>query len=213
MIPLLPGVRDRFRIGRGRRRADHLTERRLLALIDGEGEADDRIHLEDCPDCQDRLRAMHAFLDGLRREAETACDEALSPARLAAGRRRIRRRVERVAGCDGPRVLRFPAPTRPRSDPPARSRWWLGAAAAAGLAIGLTVGRFDARLDVGGTDAPAGPAPVGTAATRPADLGSHAADELFMQELERLLTSPRIPPLVALDELTPRLREVGVDVR
>ena len=213
MTPLLPGVRNRLRIGRGRRGAGHLPERRLLALIDGDGEAADRTHLEACPDCQDRLRAMHAFLDGLRGEAEAACAAALSPARLAAGRQRIRRRVERLAGCGGPRVLRFPAPTRPRSDAPARSRWWLGAAAAAGLAIGLTVGRFDARLDVGRTDAPAGPASVGTTAARPTDLGSHAADELFMQELERLLTSPRIPPLVALDELTPRLREVGVDVR
>ena len=34
-----------------------------------------------------------------------------------------------------------------------------------------------------------------------------------MQELELALTSPRIPALVALDELTPRLQEIAVDVR
>jgi hypothetical protein len=208
MTLLLSGVRDRLR-ARGGRRDGHLDDRRLLALLDGAGATSDRDHLEACPDCANRLAGLRAFLDGLRREAEAACDEALSPARLAAGRLRIRRRVERAAGRDGPRVLRFPALTRPQPAAPWRSRWWLCAAAAAGLVIGLAVGRFDARLDVGGADAPAGMAAGGTVADRPADSTSHAGDELFMQELERALTSPRIPALAALDELTPRLHEVA----
>ena len=136
------------------------------------------------------------------------------PARLAAGRRRIRRRVARAAGCDRPRVLRFPAsgPTRARPGTPAAHRhWWLGAAAVAGLVIGLTVGGFDPRFDIGGADLPA--ATADAASEQPAEAGSHAADELFMQELEYMLTSPPIPALVALDGLTPRLREVPVDVR
>ena len=41
----------------------------------------------------------------------------------------------------------------------------------------------------------------------------HAGDDRFMEELETALSEPDIPPLVALDELTPRLREVVVNVR
>ena len=210
MNTLLGGVRGRLR--RGRHGAGHLPERRLLDLLDGVGEATDRAHLDSCPDCADRLGDLRAFLDGLRREAGAGCDAALSPARLAAGRRRIRRRVARAAGCDRPRVLRFPAPgpTRARPRAAAHRHWWLGAAAVAGLVIGLTVGGFDPRFDVGGADLPAATA---GAASEPAEAGSHAADELFMQELEYLLTSPPIPALVALDGLTPRLREIPVDVR
>ena len=153
------------------------------------------------------------FSTGLRREAGAGCEAALSPARLAAGRRRIRRRVARAAGCDRPRVLRFPAsgPTRARPRAAAHRHWWLGAAAVVGLVIGLTVGGFDPLLDIGGADLPA--AIAGAASEPPAEAGSHAADELFMQELEYMLTSPPIPALVALDGLTPRLREVPVDVR
>lgn len=210
MNTLLAGVRGRLR--RGRHGAGHLPERRLLGLLDGVGEATDRAHLDSCPDCADRLGDLRAFLDGLRREAGAGCEAALSPARLAAERRRIRRRVARAAGCDRPRVLRFPAPgptpARPRAT--AHRHWWLGAAAVAGLVIGLTVGGFDPRLDMGGADLPAA---AGAASEQPAEAGSHAADELFMQELEYMLTSPPIPALVALDGLTPRLREVPVDVR
>ena len=213
MTLLLSGVRDRLRAARSGRSAGHPHDRRLLALLDGAGSAGDRDHLEACPDCAYRLAELRAFLDGLRSEAEAACDEAVSPARLAARRLRIRRRVERAAGSGGPRVLRFPGPARPRPAETLRSRGWMGAAAAAGLVIGLTVGRFDARLDVGGADAPAGMAAPRTSTDRPADTGSHAGDEQFMQELERALMSPRIPALVALDELTPRLHEVAVDVR
>ena len=213
MTKLFPGVRDRTRAGRKRRCSRHLPDRRLLVLIDGDGEPGERLHLEACPDCAQRLAALRAFLDGLRSEAQAACDEALSPARLAAGRLRVRRRVERAAGCDGPRVLPFPSPARPRPAAPRPSRWWLGAAAAAGLVLGLAVGRFDAPLEVRGTGTPSGGTAAGTATDRPAAPGPHAGDEQFMQELERALTSPRIPALVALDELTPRLREVAVDVR
>ena len=211
MTPGLSGVRDRLRAARGGGNAGHLHDRLLLALLDGAGTAADRDHLAACPDCAERLARLRAFLDGLRREAEAACDEALSPARLAAGRRRIRRRVERAAGRGGPRVLPFPGSARPRPAAARRSRWWLGAAAAAGLLVGLTVGRLEPRLDGGGPDTPAGVTTAGPAARPPADPGSHAGDELFMQELERALTSPSAPPLAALDELTPRLHEVTVD--
>lgn len=212
-MTLLSGVRDRLRAARGGQSAGHPHDGRLLALLDGAGATGDRAHLADCPACAARLAGLRAFLDGLRREAEAACDEALSPARLATERLRIRRRVRRAAGRDGPRVLRFPGAARRQRGAPRRSRWWMAAAAAAGLVIGLTAGRFDARLGLGRADALAGIAPAGTAADRSADPGSHAGDELFMQELERALTSPRIPALAALDELTPRLHEVAVDVR
>ena len=216
MTELFPGVRDRTRAGRDPRRSRHLHDRRLLALFDGGGRPGERSHLAACPDCAQRLAALRAFLDGLRSEAQAACDEALSPARLAAGRLRIRRRVEREAGCDSPRVLPFPGSLRARPAAPRPSRWWLGAAAAAGLLIGLGVGRFDAPhtpLEVRGAGGPPGGPAGGAAADPAADPGPHAGDEQFMQELERALTSPRIPALVALDELTPRLREVAVDVR
>ena len=209
MTELLSGVRDRLRAARG----GHLHDRRLLALLDGGAAPREWAHLDGCHECGERLAALRAFLDGLRREAEAACDEMLSPARLAEERRRVRRRVRRAAGRDRARVLRFPGPTPPRPAASARSRWWLGAAAAAGLFIGLTVGRYDAGLGLGGADGQAGIAAAGSATDRPADPASHAGDELFLEELERLLTSPSIPALAPLDELTPRLADVAVDVR
>ena len=216
---VLAGVRIGLRATGVRPHVGHLHDRRLLDVLDGHAAAGDRIHLQSCRECTERLAELRVFLDGLR-NAAAAGDEALSPARLRAARRRIMRRVERAATRGTQhrhahaRVLRFPGAARTKPAVAHRSRWWMAAAAVAGLVAGVAVGRLDPR-PFGGE---AGPGPSAAAASavaaeRTATGGGHAADEQFMQELERALTSPRIPPLAALDELTPRPYEVAVDVR
>ena len=212
MTPILSGVRNRFRAVGGRHDAGHIHDRRLIEMLDGVGAADDQGHLAACRDCAERLAGLHAFLDGLRSEAGAACDAALSPARLAAVRGRIRRRVERATGRRQLRVLRFPGADRPPPNAVTRSRWWLGAAAAAGLIVGLAVGRFGELPGAEGAQGGAGTAISAVTSTeRRVDAGSHAGDEQFIEELERALVSPRIPALVAIDAMTPRLHEVAVD--
>ena len=58
----------------------------------------------------------------------------------------------------------------------------------------------------GGAPSPASSAP---AAGQPQAI----TDEQLMREMEDALTTSRVTPLVALDEMTPRVRAAAIDVR
>lgn len=125
------------------RRPSHLTDDRLVNLCgDNVPTSDELTHLEQC----DRCRARHTGLQGLLREVTDAAavdaDAAFPPERLAVQRARILLRVAQN-GRPG-HLLTFPAATSPgvrlfRVRPASR---WVAAAAAAGLAVGLMVGRL-----------------------------------------------------------------------
>ena len=200
-------------------RSPHLTDRELiraLAKADGTSPATaSDAHLAHCTRCAARVRALQSSLDRIATAAEAAADDALPAWRLVRQRQRIMRRIQRVAGGQGAaRILRFPAVPATAVDGSHAGRRWLSLAAAAGLLLTLGIGQvIDSRRGTAAEPRTAGAAPVqpiiGPAAAPPQAI----ADEQFMRELEEALTSSRVTPLLALDEMTPRVRPAAIDIR
>ena len=129
----------------------------------------------------------------------------------------IRERLE--LGARASRVIPFPA-GRPTLDRAVIARpmfRWVAAAAAAGLLVGASAGRFITFNRPAGTPAstvamaPARPAPL-PARTVTYQPDSTSGDEAFMVEVEAAVSRQRIAALSALDDLTPHARE-GVMAR
>jgi hypothetical protein len=199
-------------------------------------------HLADCADCRARYVDLSSFMGGLRTEADAEIDAAFSPEDLRAQQQRIANRIEHLghaarvisfpahqpagqAGL-GARV----ASLAPR---------WIAAAAVAGLIVGVGVGSFfqsgvrvsrlrlPALGALGTTPAPASttaPSPRPEAAADPVNAANTSApgvpagpgvndNDEFLSELELALDRPRTHELLALDELTPRVRELPVSNR
>ncbi len=197
---------------RGSHAPDHLS----LDVIRGSAERPGanheatEAHLSACPSCADRLAELTVFLEAITEESTAAFDDEISTARLATARDRIMRRVERATEHRGAaRILRFPMLARPALAAGGRVHRWIGAAAVAGVLTGVAIGQF--------VHLHADPEPLAVRhdepALTPADPPTTTSDEQFMQKLELALTSPRVSTLVALDEMTPLMREVSINVR
>ena len=196
----------------------HLTDRELVQIV-VDGERVERTarhaHLAACEHCAGRIEALRADLDGIATTAEAAFDDALPTWSLAGQRRRVLERIRRAAGRPGSaRILRFPVLGAPVASNAHPMRRRLSLAAAAGLLV--TVGIV--QLVDGDRPPDAGPQPTAAAPSRPVigppgDQAQSAADEQFMRELEEALNSSRVTPLVALDEMTPRVRPAAIDIR
>lgn len=207
----------------GFRRSGHTTDTEWTDVLAGDEVTEGSAHRMACRDCANELDEFRALCAGVRAEADAA---VLGTAhdRLARQRARVQHRIEAAAGPPA-RVLRFPSlarpSQRPRLDGTVRR---LGIALAAGLVLGVTTGRLldpagrpASRDDVAAAPAPpeartpstpsaAGPVGPPVSTTLP-------GDDQLMAELERAVTTQRVPTLAALDGLTPRLRVVAVDVR
>jgi hypothetical protein len=97
---------------------------------------------------------------------------------------------------------------------------WVAAAAAAGLLVGVSAGRFfttnERTAEPAATVAlaPSKPAPpVQRPATYQPDSASPSSDEAFLVEVEAAVTRQRIAALSALDDLTPHARETVMMAR
>ena len=205
-----------------RRGSRHLTERELVRMLvnaDGGNPAAGNAHLAGCPRCAARVRALQAGLHRIAATAEDAFDEAMPAWRLVRQRRRILRRIQRSAGRRGSaRILRFPVSgggaAATTGAPPIRR--WLSLAAAAGLLVTVGIGQaIDDRRQSASRPRPAAAAVAAPQPSigPPAHQPQTVADEQFMRELEEALTSSRVTPLVALDEMTPRVRDAAIVIR
>ena len=206
-------------------RARHLQEDRLfecyLAEQGGEPiEPPAAEHLTDCAECGARYADLRRFMDGLRTEADTELDEIFPPERMRAQQQQIARRIELLG--HHARVISFPGlrPSEkgqlaPGSGSHAAPRW-IGAAAAAGLVIGIGVGLYYSHAPAGAPQTVAvSSIPVSAETPAPASEAALVGDvnEQFLTELELALERPHTRELVALDELTPHVREVRVQLR
>jgi hypothetical protein len=206
-------------------RARHLHEERLyecyLAIKSGEG-VDPPLaeHLTDCDECGERYAKLTQFLEGLTLEAAAEADAIFTPERLRAQQQHILRRIEHLG--HPARVISFPSRTASRHFPasaPRSLRRWVAAAAAAGLFVGVGTGLFlDWEAGRGGrirrpaalvqqTAFAAPPAPIQIAGPSAIDI---EADEAFLSEIEVAGQRPRISELLAVDALTPHVREVSL---
>lgn len=195
----------------------HPADDLLVALYfgDADGDADEqrsaRQHLHGCEACTWRYAELVAPLEKLRADAASEADEIFTPARLEAQRLAIRERIE--SGARASRVVPFPARTT-NIDRAVIARpmfRWIAAAAAAGLLVGVSAGRFIS-LDYPGSGGSSSPAVARTVApqggsTVPAVARPDSTDEAFLTEVEAAVSRHRIRALTALDELTPHARE------
>jgi hypothetical protein len=176
-------------------------------------------HLTDCTDCGARYSDLRRFMDGLRTEADVELDEIFPADRARAQQQQIARRVEHLG--HHARVISFPGASAGHpvaTSPPQGTPRWIGAAAAAaGLVIGIGVGSHyysqapASPRPLASTRASAAPA-AGPAVPTAPQLANDVNDEFF-SELELALERPHTRELVALDELTPHVREVRVQLR
>jgi len=101
---------------------------------------------------------------------------------------------------------------------------WLGATAVAGLVAGFSIGQFmhvhperSAEPVVAAQNdrqvpLQAAATPLPRPSLTPEGTGSADTDDLFLDELELVLSGPQVPQLSSLDELTPRIRDIAVNV-
>ncbi len=210
-------------------RAHHIEEELLFEcyLAEKDGEPIDppaAEHLADCARCGARYADLQRFMDGLRSDAEHDLDEAFPHDRLRAQQQQIARRIEHIG--HPARVISFPRQAPDAHAAASRSRIaprWLAGAAAAGLVLGVSLGSalYQGSTPVEQAGAPtistnvsnaAGPleAPAVPARALEQANGVDFLSELELSELEIALERPYTPELVALDELTPHVREVRI---
>ena len=213
--------RLRHRLGPG-----HLADDELLELLipAGPNTLRDaaRAHLDRCETCVSRSGKLRTFLNGITETNEATLATTFPLDRLATQRERIMRRLRRSVEPAGPtRVLRFPSLSRPALAGVHRARHWLGAAAAVGLLVGMTVGQFvhvhtEPSVSARDTSASNPMASTTGSALWPstAEVSDPAMEheDALLDELELMLSRPHVPGLSPLDEITPRIREVAVNV-
>ena len=179
-------------------------------------------HLTDCAECRARYGDLRRFMDALRTEADSELVEIFSPERQRAQQQQIARRVEHLG--HHARVISFPGHQPGEPAPSASSRvahHWLGVAAAAGLVVGVGLGTAYYSQAPAGERQIVASRSIATPAEAPAQAGASAlmpdlvssVNEQFLSELELALERPHTSELVALDELTPHVREVRVQLR
>lgn len=157
-------------------------------------------HLASCPQCRRRRERLATRLEATRLAARQDADAAFTPADLERQRHSILQRIGRLGAAA--RVLPFPAgpPAAYRSAPPAADRRWVLGAAAAGLLLGIAVGRLPDNGPGLRLDTPAAPAPL-VAKAEPAP--DPRRDDMLLSDVEELLTRETRPEFEALDGLTP----------
>ncbi len=201
--------------GRG---SSHPPDRELVRILvnaDGGDPVAADAHLAGCAGCAARVRDLRSDLDRIAATAESAFEDAMPAWRHVRQRRRIMRRIQRAAARQGAaRILRFPTPGIPAAARAHALRRRLSLAAAGLLVTVGIVQLIDGRRQPAATPrSDAAVAPSQASIGPPAGQSQAVADEQFMRELEEALTSSRVTPLVALDEMTPRVRDVAIDIR
>ena len=184
----------------------HLDDDLLLGIGLAGGREIDALaleHLTRCRECDARLRLLVRELETDRREAAAEVSALFSPARFAAQRARIMRRLNGLGRAA--RVLEFPdriAHSGDRGRSGAATRW-IAAAATIGLVAGLGTGvlvdrRFIERhfVEQRTTDARLAPAPA------------MLSDDDLLGDIDQALGDLSAPELRAIDALTPVVHEV-----
>jgi hypothetical protein len=170
-------------------------------------------HLDACAQCRSRYAAFTGWLDGIHDDALAEAEDAFPPERLAAQQAQVMRRLEAL---ERPaRVIAFPRFGRPVTSRQGRAQRWVGAAAAAGLVIGLAAGQF---FDIRRAFTPVStPPPTQTARMTPQPAGgpsvvpasvSSVSDETLFYGGDPALTTARLSMLQSMDDITPRARDL-----
>ena len=212
----------------------HLNDEQLLEELIPKGKRPGRhtrtAHLNKCAFCAERATELELFLDELV-EIDSISLPAFSASLAAnAGRsvdvqqNHIMDRVRNASkSLKETPVLSFPTSKQLSSRQDNGIGWWLSAATAAGLLLGVTLGQFvhfHPEQAMTGLDASLEPQIIASETTRenqpqtPITFADSLtdSDETFLEELEVILSRPQVPELSPFDEITPQIREVSINV-
>ena len=212
----------------------HLNDDQLLEGLIPKGKRPGRhtrtAHLNKCVFCAERATALELFLDELV-EIDSISLPAFSASLAAnAGRsvdaqqKHIMDRVRNASkSLKETPVLSLPASNQLSSRQDNGIGWWLSAATAAGLLLGVALGQFlhfHPEQTMTDLDASLEPQIIASETTRenqpqtPITFADSLtdSDETFLEELEVILSRPQVPELSPFDEITPQIREVSINV-
>ncbi|HXW08475.1 MAG TPA: hypothetical protein VD833_24815 [Vicinamibacterales bacterium] len=167
-------------------------------------------HLADCGSCRSRYAALTTWADSLRQDAYAEADEVFTPERLAAQQSQILRRLEAMGR--PARVIAFPRFTRVVRGTRSSTQRWIGAAAAAGLFVGLAAGQLmDLPWQTGSTSQQAeAPIARNSQSARSSAPMTPVPVSLEDEELFYDLDSGPVRALEAIDAITPRSRDLDL---
>jgi hypothetical protein len=170
-------------------------------------------HLEGCATCRARYQDFEQWVVGIGDELRADADDAFPAERLAAQQSQVARRLETL---ERPaRVIAFPKAARAVISGHSHVRRWVSVGVAAGLIAGIGIDQALSfrhatpvvlvQQQLATNHKLTGPmaAPAG-AKMQPASFTSDD-DELLSDTFSR----PRISTLNALDDMTPRARQLG----
>ena len=214
---------------------DRTTETTSISAAGRRG----RSHLRSCEKCNRRYLELVVQTNVLSDTATAGFETIFTPSRLQEQRNRIVRRLATLVGTQAPgRVLAFPFCAGPlqRADWPRwQAKFWVPTAVALGLVLGITAGQFMHIHPLDTVDATLTTAPVdnanyldmtGTVELPLVASGTSSAptltldgfdrvmnDEDFLGELDLALTSVQISELESIEALTPRVRDLSINIR
>jgi hypothetical protein len=212
----------------------HLADDRLIDVYFAECEVEESVeadetarrHLGACASCARRYQLISEPLERLREQAARAADAVFTNERLSTQRERILRRLE--AAEHPARVILFPfASSSRRAGGGVRiMKRWVAAAAAAGLLVGLGLGRLATINSPAVQQAPRASLMAANGAVRAqptirpvpgssnSTIGDYAGDEAFLLALDDAVNRRvSIAELQAIDALTPHVSEASVRVK
>ncbi|MBI3262776.1 MAG: hypothetical protein HYZ58_06455 [Acidobacteria bacterium] len=205
------------------RSGTHFRETDLLELYADTCGKDAPVHphLAQCPGCAARYAALANALQDHGEQVSAEADRLFTAEGLARQCNRILHRLHDVGHFA--RVIPFPA--RGATDgltilgrgsmTRLVSRRWVAAAAAAGLMLGFFAERVIREPRSPGLPGPRVvrqvPAGVSPAVEVPTTLVSY--EDAILDEIDAVIARRPIPALVALDDLTPRMQSLPLDLR
>lgn len=196
----------------------HLRDDQMIAVFAGARSRlrhpEDAVeHLQTCIRCADRYAAVVERIADWRDDAVAEADAVFTPARLEAQRLQILDRLEHIG--HPARVIQFPGRNGRNLSifTGSQVRRWIAAAAAAGLVVGVTVGRLS---DYNPPRAVANRAAVQVVRGATIPPSGHSAvrtsDEDLLLKMDQPIYQP-VDELEALDAITPHPVSVAMTLR
>ncbi len=212
----------------------HLDDEKLLEQLVLKGGSLGRhsrsAHLDECDLCADRATELELFLDELI-ETDARSFPAFSASytteagrTFAVQQNQIMDRIRNLSESSTQnRILSFPASKQLSTRLANNTGWWLSAATAAGLLLGIAVGQllnFHPEQTMTSLEASLEPPIVASETAREQRPQTRISstdsviesDDTFLDDLEVILSRPQVPELSPLDEITPQIRAVSVNV-